>query len=342
MLVADAVSVRMCLLWAKVVRSVVVDSELAFPDYSGSPHTHLVRKMQEATSGLGHSLPSSTSFRKAIEIRNKRLEGPLRSAVSRSLSHSLATAEQYYQSPSLTDVYSTYHVLNDIISGRRASKLSLTPNRPVDDERPLGGHGVSKKRHNSPSPPSCGKSTSFEGKRPLGVHGAAKKGHRSPSPHSSEDTSLKGKRPLGGHGAAKKGHRCPSPRSFEDTSLKEKRPLGGRGAAKKGHRSPSSSFEEKRPLGLHGAAKKGHRSPSPCSSKDTSLKGKRPLGESGAAKKGHRSPSPLSSGEDTVLKGRGKTAVGVHGVAKKGHRSPSPRSFEDTSLKGKRLQFLIL
>ena len=52
-----------------------------------------------AARGLGHTLPTATAFRKQVEIRNKRLSGAMRESVSRALSHSLMTAQQYYQAP---------------------------------------------------------------------------------------------------------------------------------------------------------------------------------------------------------------------------------------------------
>lgn len=44
------------------------------------------------------------------EIRNKRLTGPMKEVVSRALSHSLGTAQQYYQAPTLKDAYGAYSV----------------------------------------------------------------------------------------------------------------------------------------------------------------------------------------------------------------------------------------
>ena len=91
----------------KVLDATFPETTLAFPDFDKRPLQHLERKVQTSAKTIGHTLPSATAFRKFIEIRNKRLSGPMRDAVSRSLSHSLGTAEQYYQAPSLNDVYST-------------------------------------------------------------------------------------------------------------------------------------------------------------------------------------------------------------------------------------------
>ena len=103
LLVADATAIRMTLLWMKVQDHVWPNSTLAFPDFEGN------------------NLPTPTAFRKELEIRNKRQEGPMKEAVSRALSHSLATAQQYYQAPTMSDTYVAYGAMQEIIGGTRAS-----------------------------------------------------------------------------------------------------------------------------------------------------------------------------------------------------------------------------
>ena len=103
-LVVEGDNLKALKLWMKVVGRVHQDTvTLAFPDLSGAPLQHLERKMDVAAKALGHSLPISTEFRKGVEIRNQRLDDPSRQAVSRALSHSLATAAQYYQAPTQQD-----------------------------------------------------------------------------------------------------------------------------------------------------------------------------------------------------------------------------------------------
>ena len=119
-MVADGPSVQMALLWMKLLERTMADCTLAFPELNGAPLQHLERKIYGAAKSIGHTLPTSTEFRKCLEIRNKRLSGPMREAISRALSHSLGTAQQYYQAPTVSDVYSTYSVMQDIIVGARA------------------------------------------------------------------------------------------------------------------------------------------------------------------------------------------------------------------------------
>ena len=92
---------------------------LAFHEYDGSALTHIERKICKATGAIGYNLPNSTTYRKELEIRNKRLEGPNEGGrVSRSLTHSIGTATLYYQAPSQTDSISTYMTIQSLINGR--------------------------------------------------------------------------------------------------------------------------------------------------------------------------------------------------------------------------------
>ena len=97
------------------------NSTLGFPDFEGKSVKHLERKVEIAATALGHNLPTPTAFRKELEIRNKRQEGPMKEAVSRALSHSLATAQQYYQAPTMSGTYVAYGAMQEIIGGTRAS-----------------------------------------------------------------------------------------------------------------------------------------------------------------------------------------------------------------------------
>ena len=128
----------MLLLWLKVVQRVLPVSPLAFPEFDGSPMGHLERKIEMATKPLEHSLPTATSFRKELEIRNKRQEGPMREAVSRALSHSLSTAQQYYQAPTLSDTYTAYNVIADIIRGDRATSPRLGEQKGKEKQKGKG------------------------------------------------------------------------------------------------------------------------------------------------------------------------------------------------------------
>lgn len=120
LLVADSTTVKMLLLWTKVLNRMSFSaSTLAFPDFEGNVMKHPERKMITAASLLGHTLPLPTAFRKELETRNKRQEGPLREAVSRALAHSLSTAQQYYQAPTISDAYMAYRAMQDIITGTR-------------------------------------------------------------------------------------------------------------------------------------------------------------------------------------------------------------------------------
>lgn len=126
LLVVDATSISMLLLWQRVLCRILPDSSLAFPEFDGTKLGHPERKMGAAAKSLGHILPTPTGFRKDLEIRNKRQEGPMREAVSRALAHSLSTAQQYYQAPTLSDTYKAYQAIDEIIRGERATSPGLT------------------------------------------------------------------------------------------------------------------------------------------------------------------------------------------------------------------------
>ena len=124
LLVADATSIEMILPWLKIVEKMVPHSHLAFADTDGSELVHLEWKIDSATM-LGHILPTATKFRKCIEIKNKRLCGPMKDAVLRALADSYATAQQYYQTPTSSDAFQAYMVMQDIIGGLRAASPAL-------------------------------------------------------------------------------------------------------------------------------------------------------------------------------------------------------------------------
>ena len=131
LLVADSTNVHMTLLWLKLIETLFPGNNLAFPNFHGAKLEHLERRINLAAQPLGHSLPTATGLRKEMEICNKRQEGPVREAVSRALSHSLGTAAQYYQAPTLSDAYRTYDIMNQMFRGVRASS-------PSDAERGKG------------------------------------------------------------------------------------------------------------------------------------------------------------------------------------------------------------
>lgn len=54
LLVADSTSVQMLLLWQRVLRSVLPQSILAFPDFNGEAIGYLERKIQKAASPQQH------------------------------------------------------------------------------------------------------------------------------------------------------------------------------------------------------------------------------------------------------------------------------------------------
>lgn len=134
LLVVDATSIEMVLLWMKVQESVWPDSTLAFPDFEGKEVRHLERRMEAAARTVGHEIPRPTIFRRALENRNKREEGPMREAISRSMSHSLATAQQYYQAPTISDTYKAYGAVQEIIGGTRGlSPPTQSPREEVQE-----------------------------------------------------------------------------------------------------------------------------------------------------------------------------------------------------------------
>lgn len=152
---ADETSIQMLLMWERVLDVVVPEADLAFPNMSGEQVTNLDRKIKCATTG--YNLPTATDLRKEVEIQNKRLQGPLREAVSRALSHSQATAQQYYQAPSERDIIQTYDVISNIISGKkgrdvgetnddRKGKKRIVDEKQTEERGDVKGKGKGKKR----------------------------------------------------------------------------------------------------------------------------------------------------------------------------------------------------
>lgn len=145
LLVADGPSVQMALLWMKLLGT-LPDCTLAFPELDGSQVRHLERKIETAAKSIGHTLPRPTAFRKSLEIRNKRLSGPMREA---GLTHSLGTAQQYYQAPTVSDVYSAFSVMQDIIGGARAGSPT-TEDMPSQEEESEEGEKRKKAERTAP------------------------------------------------------------------------------------------------------------------------------------------------------------------------------------------------
>ena len=68
----DEPNVKMALVWLKVLELTQLKETPAFPDFYRGEVIHLERKINWAGK---HELPSATTFRKSLEIRNKRLSG---------------------------------------------------------------------------------------------------------------------------------------------------------------------------------------------------------------------------------------------------------------------------
>ena len=125
-------------LWLKLLVAIYgKDSLRAFPDFSGAPLSHLERRIAASAKDLGHTLPTSTEFRKEVKIRNRRLEGPTREGASRALSHSIQTADLYYQAPTVDDAFSAFTAIQHIIMEGRTDGAELTePSSPLSCSNP--------------------------------------------------------------------------------------------------------------------------------------------------------------------------------------------------------------
>lgn len=125
-------------------------------------------KIYAAANSIGHTLPTSTDFRKTLEIRIKRLTGPIREAVSQALNHSLGTANQYYQAPTASDAYNAYSVAQDIIGGARAASPTEEDmdEESVEEEKREGGQDVDQTAVGGDSPERW--QTADKGKRKKG------------------------------------------------------------------------------------------------------------------------------------------------------------------------------
>ena len=133
-------------------------------------------------------MPTATSLRKNLEIQNKRLSRPMREAVSQGLSHSLGTAQQYYQAPTISDTYSAYSVMQDIIGGARA-KSPDTPTQKEESEEGEKGKKAKLKWEEGDSTES--RETADHGRK--GKKGKERATHRN---GQEEDEEKEGVRPL--------------------------------------------------------------------------------------------------------------------------------------------------
>ena len=232
-------------LWVKV-SDLLPQNSLGFADYNGTPIRHLERVIDRAARALGHSLPTATTFRKHVEISNKRFEGPQREAVSRALSHSISTAAQYYQAPTEGDTISTYQVIQSIIDGQGGGPSDEDATRRRSPERrsptpPRGGKG---KRRASPTETAAASRPRGRGKTP-----GSSESSESPTPHPSKAKRARDRTPPRGG----KGKRRASPTETAAAS----RPRG-RG------KTPGSSESSESPTPHPSKAKRARdRSPTP-------------------------------------------------------------------------------
>ena len=171
----------MLILWERI-HSRCIQSELAFPGFDGDTIHHLERKIDAAAKPLGHSLPTATEFRKDLEMKNKRLPGHMREAVSHSLSHSRGTAAQYYQASTSSDSYSTYTNISRLIDGEVGNSPSPTP-PPHDD--------MDAEQSPSPPPPRVTFRSSRKGKGRVRVEYTDDEDETQPQPMDTS-TLIKG------------------------------------------------------------------------------------------------------------------------------------------------------
>ena len=97
----------------------------------GTPLAHLERRIAAAAKDLGHTLPTATDFRKEVEIKNHRLEGPITEGVSQALSHSMQTADLYYQAPTVEDSFGAFTAIQAIIGTATPGPSSPLPSSHV-------------------------------------------------------------------------------------------------------------------------------------------------------------------------------------------------------------------
>ena len=102
--------------------------------------------MEVAARTVGHAIPKPTIFRKAMESRNKREDGPVREAISQSMCHSLATAQQYYQAPTISDTYRAYGAVQEIIGGTRGLSPPIQSTREEVQEVNMMDTGVDERK----------------------------------------------------------------------------------------------------------------------------------------------------------------------------------------------------
>ena len=169
--------------------------------------------MEAAAKTVGHSLPTATTFRKAMEVRNKRLPDPLWEAVSHTLCHSSGTAETYYRAPATRDTVQTYKRIGAIVEGKLGGSPDKTPPPPTLDQdtssqvptAKRGGHkgkGRARSQH-SPSPRSLRRLSSSPSPTP---EVPSKRGGKGPSKGHAHVAS-----PCKGHAQVATGHASPSP-----------------------------------------------------------------------------------------------------------------------------------
>ena len=139
-LVADNVTVKMLVLWQRLL-SRVLESDLAFPEFDGTILTHLERKVERAAKALpahSNSVPKRSGNTKQTAGRTNTRR------ISRSMSHSQGTSATYYQAPTSKDSYVTYQTIVALIDGERGK--SPTPEVSEEEDRVAARVSKRKKR----------------------------------------------------------------------------------------------------------------------------------------------------------------------------------------------------
>ena len=109
---------KMMRVWEEVRDRVAEDSPFLFPNYNGEEAMHLTRLVMRYGETKGLTLVKTQTLRTAIELKTKDLPMPTQEAVTRSLSHSIATAAKHYRANNPDSGHLAFETIQGIVAGK--------------------------------------------------------------------------------------------------------------------------------------------------------------------------------------------------------------------------------
>ena len=137
-LVLSRETLKLMTVWEEVRDKVAEESPYLFPDFKGRQVAHLTRVVTRYAEGKSITLPNPQTVRTVVKLKAKHLDAPTQEAVSRSLSHSLATVQKHYRANDKNSGHLAFETIQGIVRGKEDGKQG-------DDEQPQDS-GTSRKQ----------------------------------------------------------------------------------------------------------------------------------------------------------------------------------------------------